>query len=194
MLPDNTLSAVEEKEFLPPRNEIVRRTESRELGGIALADNSEPFTHKWYGYLQGRAISANRRDEAPTTLLYTTGNVTEVSLTFDQNMRPTICYVEDGMVKLYWYDASLASMTITEYPAASSPRVSLDDKRKFNIGNSDIIFAYVMDNNRLCYRLQRERYGIEHTLLVDEEKTIIDPLVLNTIGMSTDNRFLFSTN
>lgn len=194
MLPDNTLIELNASDFLPPRNKVTSATECWEIGGIALSDTSEPFTHYWYGYVKGKAIYLHRSGAEPVTVLAFDGDVTEMSFTFDQNMRPIIAYVEDGLVKLYWYDAVAAQNVVTDYPSVTCPRLSLDDKRTFNIGNSDIIFAYVADSNRLCYRLQRERYGIEHTLRIDDRKSAASPLKLFEIGMSTNNRFIFATN
>lgn len=194
MLPDDTLTELDSSKFLPPRNKTASATECWEIGGIALSDTSEPFKYYWYGYVKGKAIYLHRSGAEPVTVLAFAGSVTEMSFSFDQNMRPTIAYVENGVAKLYWYDASVAKNVLTLYPNITNPRLSLDDKRKFNIGNSDIIFAYVIDYNRLCYRLQRERYGAEHVLLTDTTKSDDEPLELFTIGMSIENRFLFKTN
>ena len=194
MLPDNTLTELDRASFLPPRNKSQTATKCWELGGIALSDTSEPMQYYWYGYVKGKAIYLQRSGVEPIAVLAFAGDVTEMSFSFDQNMRPTIAYVENGVAKLYWYDSSAAKNVVTLYPNITNPRLSLDDKRKFNIGNSDIIFAYVSDHNRLCYRLQRERYGTEHILLTDTTKSDKDPLKLFNIGMSTANRFLFETN
>ena len=194
MLPDDTLIELDSGSFLPPRNKATSATECWELGGVALSDASEPFAYYWYGYVKGKAIYLHCSGAEPVTVLAFDGDVTELSFSFDQNMRPTIAYVENDVAKLYWYDASVAKNVLTLYPNITNPRLSLDDKRKFNIGNSDIIFAYIVDHNRLCYRLQRERYGAEHVLLTDTTKSDEEPLILNNIGMSRDNRFLFSTN
>jgi hypothetical protein len=194
MLPDNTLTEIDRASFLPPRNKPQKPTATWELGGIALSDTSEPFEYYWYGYVKGKAIYLQRSGAEPIAVLAFAGDVTEMSFSFDQNMRPTIAYVENGVAKLYWYDASAAKNVLTLYPNITNPRLSLDDKRKFNIGNSDIIFAYVTDYNRLCYRLQRERYSSEHVLLTDTTKSDEKPLILVKTGMSRDNRFLFETN
>lgn len=194
MLPDDTLAELPQSSFLPPRNKVTSAIDCWELGGVALSDTSEPFKYFWYGYVKGKAIYLHRSGAEPVTVLAFAGSVTEMSFSFDQNMRPVIVYVEDGITKLYWYDASAGQNVLTLYPNITNPRLSLDDKRKFNIGNSDIIFAYATNHNRLCYRLQRERYGAEHLLRVDDDKTLINPLNLYNIGMSRDNRFLFATN
>lgn len=194
MLPDNTLTELDSASFLPPRNKSQTATKCWELGGIALSDTSEPMQYYWYGYVKGKGIYLQRSGAEPVAVLAFAGDVTEMSFSFDQNMRPTIAYVENGVAKLYWYDSSVAKNVLTLYPNITNPRLSLDDKRKFNIGNSDIIFAYVTDHNRLCYRLQRERYSAEHVLLTDTTKSNDEPLKLNVISMSTANRFLFLTN
>lgn len=194
MLPDNTLTELDSASFLPPRNKPQTATKCWELGGIALSDTSEPMQYYWYSYVKGKNIYLQRSGAEPVAVLAFAGDVTEMSFSFDQNMRPTIAYVENGVAKLYWYDSSVAENVLTLYPNITNPRLSLDDKRKFNIGNSDIIFAYVTDHNRLCYRLQRERYSAEHVLLTDTTKSDKDPLELFNIGMSTANRFLFETN
>ena len=182
MLLDDTLVELDSASFLPPRNKSQTATKCWELGGIALSDTSEPMQYYWYGYVKGKAIYLQRSGVEPIAVLAFAGDVTEMSFSFDQNMRPTIAYVENGVAKLYWYDSSAAKNVLTLYPTITNPRLSLDDKRKFNIGNSDIIFAYVSDHNRLCYRLQRERYGAEHVLLTDTTKSNDEPLTLSTIN------------
>lgn len=188
MLPDNSLIEQTDKVFVGPRNKRAGLAESYELGGVAVSDTSEPFIYEWRGYVKDGAIYVARKGEPPVAILEVAGAVTEVSITFDQNMRTTVAYVEDGVAKLYWYNSQTASMTITEFADATNPRVSLDDKRKFNISNSDIILAYISKGNTLCYRLQRERYDIEHVILADSG------LRLYRVGMGTENRFLFETN
>ena len=194
MLPDDTLTELGSGSLLPPRNKVTTETECWELGGVALSNTSEPFSYYWYGYVKEQAIYLHRSGAEPITVLAFEGNVTELSFTFDQNMRPTITYVEDNITKLYWYNASMAKNVITEYPNTTNPRLSLDDKRRFNIGNSDIIFAYVVDGSRLCYRLQQQRYEVEHVLMTSDTHTMINALELFDIGMGDDNRFLFVTN
>lgn len=194
MLPNDLIIEINNSVFLPPRDKAVEKLECWELGGVALSDTSEPFQYYWNGYIKGKAIYLKRQDSLPTTLLAFFGKVTEFSFSFDQNMRPIIVYVEDNITKLYWYDSTVAQNVITEYLGISNPKLSLDDKRKFNVGNSDIIFAYISEYNKLCYRLQRERYGAEHILLTDDTKSETNPLQLFEIGMGTENRFLFDTN
>ncbi|MBM6660109.1 hypothetical protein, partial [Bacteroides gallinaceum] len=146
-------------------------------------------SHIWRAWTDSKAIYIQRSDlpkDTAKTLLAAL-NITELDLTFDQNMRPVLTYVSGGIAKLYWYDTVSQSKTITDFPNVQNPRVSLDDKRAFNTANSDVIFAYI-NNDQLCCRYQRERYGTEHVLQQLPPKT-----ALVNIGIGTANRFLFDT-
>lgn len=176
--------------LLSPRSRAYPLTESWESGGVGLSDTSQGLvSHTWRAWTDSKDIYIQRSDlpkDTAKTLLAAL-NITEIDLTFDQNMRPVLTYVSGGIAKLYWYDTVSQSQTITDFPNFQNPRVSLDDKRAFNTANSDVIFAYI-NNDQLCCRYQRERYGIEHVLHQLPPKT-----QLVKIGMGTANRFLFDT-
>ena len=172
--------------FIYPRSKSYPLTESWDNGGVALNDPSQDLTkYVWQAWTDGTTITVKREDLATETALVTDTGITEVDLTFDQNMRPCIAYVANGISKLYWYDSSLAMQVTDNFVGITSPRVSLDDKRRFNVANSDIIFAYQKGND-LCYRVQRERFGVEHILATNTKKRL-----LWRIGMGRNNRFLF---
>ena len=194
MLPQATDLAIVEStdndSLLSPRSKAYAHTESWELGGVGLSDTSQGLaSHTWRAWKDSKAIYIQRTDLPKDTskTLLAASDITEVDLTFDQNMRPVLTYVSGGIAKLYWYDTVSQSQTITDFPNVQNPRVSLDDKRAFNTANSDVIFAYI-NNDQLCCRYQRERYGIEHALHQLPPKT-----QLVKIGMGTANRFLFDT-
>ncbi len=172
--------------FLYPRSKNYPLTESWENGGVALSDPSEDLTkYVWQAWTDGISIKVKRDDLDTHHVVLMDSNITEVDLTFDQNMRPCIAYVANGISKLYWYDTQQAKQVIDSYPLIRSPRVSLDDKRRFNVANSDIIFAY-QKGDTLCYRVQRERFTIERVLATNTKKRL-----LWRIGMGRKNRFLF---
>lgn len=194
MLPQATDLAIVEttdnSSLLFPRSKAYALTESWEQGGVGLSDTSQGLvSHTWRAWTDSKAIYIQRTDLPKDTVktLLAAPNITELDLTFDQNMRPVLAYVSGGIAKLYWYDTVSQSQTITDFPNVQNPRVSLDDKRNFNTANSDVIFAYI-NNDQLCCRYQRERYGIEHALHQLPPKT-----ELVKIGMGTANRFLFDT-
>lgn len=172
--------------FIYPRSKHYPLSESWDNGGVALYDSSEDLLkYVWHAWTDGTTITVKRADLDAETVLITDTAITEIDLTFDQNMRPSIVYVANGVSKLYWYDSQQAAQVITEFADIKNPRVSLDDKRRFNIANSDIIFAYQRDD-ALCCRIQRERYSVEHVL-----KSSINGKRLVKIGMGVKNRFLF---
>lgn len=173
-------------EFIYPRSKNYPLTESWELGGVALSDPSEDLTkYVWQAWTDGTTITVKRDDLDTYHVVLMDSNITEIDLTFDQNMRPCIAYVANGISKLYWYDTQQSKQVIDEYPDIRNPRVSLDDKRRFNVANSDIIFAY-QKGDTLCYRVQRERFTIEHVLVTNSKNRL-----LWRIGMGQYNRFLF---
>lgn len=172
--------------FIYPRSKSYPLTESWDNGGVALNDPSQDLTkYVWQAWTDGTTITVKRDDLDTYHVLLMDTNITEVDLTFDQNMRPCIAYVANGISKLYWYDTFQAKQVIDEYPAIRNPRVSLDDKRRFNVSQSDIIFAY-QKGDTLCYRVQRERFTVERVLATNTKKRI-----LWRIGMGRNNRFLF---
>lgn len=174
--------------FSYPRSKNYKLDESWELGGIALSDPSQELTdYIWYGWTDGTNIYCKREDLPQGHLLLSDTHISEIDLTFDQNMHPCVAFVADGVSKLYWYDAQQAKQVTTAFDGISTPRVSLDDKRRFNVANSDIIFGY-QKGNQLCYRVQRERYGKEYTIATD---TTGKKKGLWRIGMGKNNRFLF---
>lgn len=172
--------------FNYPRSKSYPLTESWDNGGVALSDPSQDLTkHVWQAWTDGKTITVKRSDLDTYHVVLMDSNITEIDLTFDQNMRPCIAYVANGIGKLYWYDSQQAMQVITEYPLITNPRVSLDDKRRFNVANSDIIFAY-QKCDQLCYRVQRERFSLERVLATNNKRRI-----LWRIGMGRNNRFLF---
>ena len=172
--------------FLYPRSENYPITESWENGGVALSDPSEDLTkYVWQAWTDGTSIKVKRVDLDTYHVVLMDTNITEVDLTFDQNMKPCIAYVANGISKLYWYDSQQSMQVVNEYPDIRNPRVSLDDKRRFNVANSDIIFAY-QKGDTLCYRIQRERFSVERVLATNPKKRL-----LWRIGMGRHGRFLF---
>lgn len=103
----------------------------------------------------------------PKTFLLSDVDITEIDLAFDQNMFPFVTYAtKAGFVKYYWYNPVNQQFEIVELiEAAVSPRCTLDDKRAFDVSNSDIILIYIdVVLRQLCYRIQRERYQTVHLL------------------------------
>lgn len=159
-----------------------------EMGGVAISDPSQGLNVKLW------SLTGEKQDDGtidlvlsapgvPNTVPVSGADITECDLAFDQNMRVFICYVQAGLTKFYWYDTVSSVYTTTTLAAGvRTPRCTLDDHRTFNVSNSDIILMYVNGSN-LCYRQQRDRYGVEYVLkLVGPEAGLV------YVAMNDQNR------
>ncbi|MCI4435265.1 MAG: hypothetical protein JHC33_00450 [Ignisphaera sp.] len=174
--------------FLGARNLSVTKEVDFEDGGFAIGSAVDG----WFYQIWSARISIDKTQillSAPNTpefvALSGLVNCTEVSFTFDQNMRYQIAYVENDSAKFYWYDTTIPGYTTTIYGNTyKTPRVALDDKRQLETINNDIILAYTRSNN-LYMRRERDRYTIEYLLKIGV------PAELEKIGMNTQLRFQF---
>lgn len=188
-LPDNTLSSTPmQSALIAPDNGVrLNLREDFERGGVALNDPTQGLTVRtWKAWTDdGSAIFvAPLPSLTPTTTVLTGAGITEVALAFDQNMEVTVAYVEAGATKLRWYDSQAAAMVTTAWPGVSSPMLAMDDKRAFAGNANDIIFGYIRAG-LVCYRQQRDRYGVEY-VLGEARGTRIEQL-----GMGVNNRLQF---
>jgi len=137
---------------------------SYEMGGIALNDASMGLHYQmWKGSLVENNIMLESATQVPVSI-YTGVNITGLSISFDQNMRPTAAFTENGLAKLLWYDSTVPGQVVTTLAAGvTTPKVTMDDKRSTQSGISDIILSYVRDF-KICYRQQRDRFETEYIL------------------------------
>ncbi|WP_417436415.1 hypothetical protein [Idiomarina abyssalis] len=184
-LPGNKLSIIPvEAPFVVAPDELPSPWEPVEQGGISLDDNTAGLQYQlWRGVMEDTelVLRGERGGEGRVEL---GPGVSEVSFTFDQNMRPMVAFVQDGLAKYRWYNSLLEDFEISQLGSwAKTPRVSLDDKRRLQSGASDIILAYIKDR-MLFFRMQRDRFDIEYP--TGEPAT-----ALVRVGMNTKNRFQF---
>lgn len=184
-LPDDSLSTDRwPSTVFGARALAVTRRVDYEDGGIALNDPSRGLLYqRWRARLIGDDVIIDA-SEVEETVLFSGSDITEISFTFDQNMRPALAFVQNGVAKLRWFDSVIGQQVITEFPGAITPRVVLDDKRATQSAASDIIFAYVRDG-ALYYRQQRDRFTIERLLDQGPHKGLIK------IGMGRNLRLQF---
>lgn len=192
-LPGNVLATQDfPAEFIGGRALSLELDRDFETGGVALSDPSEGhLVQVWETYVAPNLIDIVIKDEAGNeTIIYEgTDLITEISCTFDQNMRQTFAFVEGGIAKLDWYDTQLGARTVTIYSDIDNPRVSLDDKRATQMDSNDIIFAYIKNGN-LYHRRQRDRYQTEY-LLAENVLPDTENSILRRIGLNNVNRFQF---
>ncbi len=173
-------------EFLVPDNAPYDPFLDFEMGGTELGDaNAGRLVKSWTTFMEGTDVYvAPSADLADKTLVVSGTGITTIALAFDSNMNVTLAYMQDGTLKLYWYDLAENDYVITEYAGATSGRVSTDEKRQGLESISDVIFAYTRANN-LYYRQQRDRYTIERLLGSAPGGTLL------RMGMNQYNRMQF---
>jgi hypothetical protein len=144
-----------------------------ELGGAALNDPSQGLAVKlWTAKLEidretGVGSVYVEAAGVAKTLLFSGVGIDEVDACFDQNMNPFVAYMQNGQGRFYWYNPVVGGMDDTDLPTGCYDlRCSLDDKRPFNIAESDIVLSYIRAGN-LCMRYQRDRFTVEHILRDD---------------------------
>lgn len=163
-------------DFARPRGAFINRVKAKgenltayEVGGIGLADPSQGLEVQLWeaSCLNGRDIYINSRSTGRLLLIPNAGEgISNLDLAFDQNMYPFLTWKDRAGVCIYWYDPTAPGYVVERFlQRIRSPRCTLDDKRDFNVANSDIVFTYIReDTQRICARLQRDRYGIEYDL------------------------------
>ena len=165
-MPANTLSSLPAySAFMAPDDRVLSSLlVDYERGGVALNDPSQGLNVQDYeARLDGNNIQVRTDGTGAWTTVTSDTSITELALAFDQNMRPTVAYVAGGVAKMYWYDAVAAAYVTTSYPGATSPVVTMDDKRDMQIGLNDVLLFY-LQGGRVKHRRQRDRYTIEYDL------------------------------
>lgn len=165
-LPGNVLSSSPVKaEFLQPdASGRKSKTEDFERGGVALNDVSQGMNvQDWRVRIVGTTMRLGVYPDGVESDLFLAAEVSEVSLAFDQLMRPAVAYMQAGIAKLYWYDTALSAQSTLTIGAVRTPFLCLDDKRATQSSTSDILLFY-LTGTELRYRQQRDRFTIERTL------------------------------
>lgn len=192
-MPENVLSTeVVQRPFFGARGLPISRIVDYEDGGIALSDASRGLLYqRWRARLfaPGTVDSYVELDAAgvAATTLVELPNLTEISISFDQLMRPVLAFVQNNIAYLRWFDSVPGEYVTDEIGVGViTPRVTMDDKRFIateGYQKNDVILAYVRTGN-LYYRQQRDRFTIERLL-----KTDVKPLI--KIGFNRGLRLQF---
>lgn len=172
---------------LPVEARVISDLVDYEMGGVAISDPSQGLNvQSWKcTYEQSRFILTP--ETGPASVVLVVDSVTAMSFTFDQNMRPTIAYEQNGRLWLWWWDTTVSARVFTDHGPGRCPRLTLDDKRDSQTSNSDIIFAYIKPTNELCFRKQRERFMTERVL----KSGLHDHTKLKNVSMNNKLRLQF---
>lgn len=185
MIPDGVLSTFPVSSgFDEP---VSRRTiplVDYEMGGVAIGDANQGLMVKLWTLESNGEVVRIFADDVPAVDLFTRTGITQVALAFDQSMRPHVAFVQDGVTWLWWYDSAVGAMVFSAFVGASTPRLTLDEKRTPLLANSDVIFAYIRANN-LYYRQQRDRFQNEYLLASSVNAQLV------AIGMNRGYRLQF---
>lgn len=167
-LPDDGLSttAVPDDFVGAGAANILDRLRDYEEGPIAEQDPTQGLMYQeWRSYIREGAIWLEADNTSPRIVYQTEGELTDISIAFNQNGDLHYAYVEDGIAKLYYYDSVTGSFQTLVLPAGTrTPKITLDDKRRENLSGSDVILSYIKEDNGLYYRQQRERFQVERLL------------------------------
>lgn len=146
---------------------LLDRRVDYEDGPVAEQDVSMGLSYqRWVAWVSDSGdILVEGEEVPPRVLIPSSGGVTDVSIAFNQNGDLHCAYVEYGQASLYWYDPTEQGFVITNLPdGVRTPKITLDDKRVGQQGNSDIILSYIKADNGLYYRQQRDRFQVERLL------------------------------
>lgn len=136
-----------------------------EDGGIGIQDPSAGLEYQvWRTRVttDGTRILLGAANH-PEQVIHTGTNITEVSLSFDGNMRPHFAWVEEGVAYFNWYNSLTSAFEIMTLPGAISPKVAMDDKRAIANSYQSVLLAYIRDGV-LYGRGQRDRFQVEYTI------------------------------
>lgn len=139
-----------------------------ERGGVAVGNVSEGLRgYSWAARYDEPTsqVLLYREDkgEDSAVVLVTRPNITRLALSFDQNMRPVLAWVDSTGCFLWYFMPSSSGFGQVQIPGAGYPCVTLDERRPELISDSDVLLAYTRDGNLYC-RAQREAYNVEHLL------------------------------
>lgn len=196
MIPDERFSTETVKgELLNPWSRQANL--SRHWGPIALQDPSAGLMVKiWQmrAIQDGSDLLLSSSGVAEYVWYTHTKAVEQVSLAFDQNGLPIVAIVDvDGDAWLRWFDPTVPGYETAAISYATTPRVTLDDARQFNVANSDVILGYVREGV-VRYRRQRDRFQDEYTPPVGPGGSPAPATALRHISMNSNLRLEFLTD
>lgn len=175
------------QKFTAPRDKHYPITEAWSVGTSAINDTSTDLnTHNWFGFVDNGWFKIKREDlsDVHDVVELPSGKVTQIDFCFDQTARPVAVFVINEEAYLYYYKDNAFTLEKLD-DTIKCPRLVLDNYNLSDIGISDIILGYCHDG-KLCYRIQRERYGKEYVIGTDPNKHL-----LWRIGHMQDGRIGF---
>lgn len=191
-LPSNTFFNSNGSSFLTPDDFTATiPTRDREKGGVAISDPSQglllqDWECKWDFRTRSIIVFPVSNPLNSTVIISGLNSVSKVSFSFDANMRPYIAYANEGTSYFRWYDAVAGDYTTTVFNNNERDLCVTHDIKTFELVQSnvtDVLLFYLRDN-KVYYRQQRDRYGLEYQIA-----TLSNNLgVLQKVGLASNNR------
>lgn len=101
-----------------------------------------------------------------------------IALTFDQTARHVIAWEDQGQIVVRQWDQVTSAYVYRGAWPGVDPLLINDALLMFETTVSDVLLLYLSpDRLRLCYRIQNERYAIEHELSVLPARGVLDQVV-----------------
>lgn len=187
MLPNDELASLQmfsEWQYYYPMTDDLNIAYA--MGGVDITDVSQGLRVVLWTlqYITGE-LYLGKVGDTLTSVASVGSDVVKVALAFDQNMRP--CYawqLDTDECVLRFFDNTVGDYTEVTFEEARSPCLTLDDSRPYANSHSDVILAYLKDD-QLCYRQQRDRFLIEYVLEDVSKKHLV------RIGLNKQNRLQF---
>lgn len=185
MIPLNTFTTTPVvSAFLPPLDGVYDPLFMQAPGGIALNDGTQGReVQVWTVFYDGANIVLEAEFSGVAGYVLPVADVLAVSVAFDTNMAVTFGYMKADGGYLYYFDSLTGSYQTLHFADITSCRVVVDDTAAFYSAQSDVIFAYTNLDDKLKWRQQRDRYGIEYLVGPAGGEKLI------RCGPSIDNRF-----
>ena len=197
-LPLNTLSSVGvPAAFLVPKNRTKEALVDYFLGGNGIGDASAGLaTQTWQATVDSTGLIVQYFSPLSglVSVLTVLQPIVWLSAAFDQSMRPLIAWIDStGAAYWYWYNTIVPGFVTSAFPAGTvTPYATLDETRSIESNISDGLITYITAGGNLCYRQQRDRFGIEYTLTaVPAPSPIFGPIQLTQVGMTTGLRMQY---
>lgn len=134
-----------------------------EMGSPTLGVGSDDVSYEWQATSNGTSIMVGRTGVSPVLVTTDTG-ITEISLAFDQTMRPHVAYIAGGVAKFRWWNSLTSAYETMVLAGARTPRCCTDEKRAEFSASRDVVLTYMLGES-LFVRVQRERFQTAHDLV-----------------------------
>jgi hypothetical protein len=163
MIPGNVISAIPDvSNFIYLNNEHYNPLISKTMGGTDIGNGTDGREIKvWEARWNDGVVSVGVKNFINPQFTLPVADILSISLAFDANMGIVLGWRTATTGVLYYFDSLTHGYTTLSISNITSCGVFIDDPRQETSSTSDVIFAYTL-NNKLFYRVQRERYTVEH--------------------------------